>query len=88
MEQQNHTPTFGRCFASIALGLSPIFLIFGIAALFGADTVTFNGGQQYGIVGLLVAIILNLAMATVIAGVQKLGYIFLRFIERFRQRSE
>jgi hypothetical protein len=86
MEQS--APSYGKCFASLALGLAPLFLILGVAAIFGANTVTANGHNVYGLTGLIVAIILNIVFAAVFAGLQKLGFIFLGPFKRFRQKDE
>lgn len=76
------TPSYGKCFASLAVGLAPIFLILGITAVFGANTVTWNGQNVYGVPALLVAILLNVLFAAVFAGLQKLGYWLLGLIKR------
>jgi tryptophan-rich sensory protein len=78
-------PSYGRCFASLALGLAPIFLILGIAAIFGANTVTANGHNVYGLTGLIVAMILNVVFAAIFAGLQKLGYLIIGLIGRVRR---
>ncbi len=79
---ETSAPTYGRCFLSIAVGLSPIFLIMGIAAVFGSNTVTWNGQNIYGLPALLVAVLLNILFAAIVAGLQKLGYWLLGFLPK------
>lgn len=67
-------PSYGKCFASLALGMAPIFLVLGIAAAFGSNTVTWNNQNVYGVPGLLTAILLNIMLAAIFAGLQKLGF--------------
>lgn len=81
-------PTYGACFASLGLGLAPVFLILGIAAVFGANTVTANGHNVYGVTGLVVAIILNVVFAAIFAGLQKLGFVLLGWIGARRSQAE
>lgn len=81
-------PTYGRCFASLVLGLAPFFLIMGIAAIFGANTVTANGQYAHGVGGLVVAIILNVVFAALLAGLQKFGFLILDLIRRDRTQVE
>jgi len=76
------TPGYGKCFASIAIGFAPIFLILGIAAVFGSNTVTWNNQNIYGLPALLVAIGLNIVFAAIVAGLQKLGYWLLSLVRR------
>ena len=87
-ETPNRAPTFGTCFAALALGLFPFFLILAIAAFFGANTVTANGQNVYGVTAVITGLILNVFFATVLAGVQKLGFIFLGLLRRRRQPVE
>ena len=84
----NRAPSYGQCFASLALGLAPVFLLFGFSALFGANTVTSGGRNVHGIGALFVAIILNLVFAAIFAGLQKLGYVILGVVRRYRPRAE
>jgi uncharacterized membrane protein len=77
MDVVNYTPSYGRCFASLALGMSPFFLILGVSALFGANTVTSGGENVHGIGALFVALIVNVVFAAIFAGLQKLGYVML-----------
>lgn len=77
MEVTNLTPSYGPCFASLALGMAPIFLLLGVSALFGADTVTSGGQNVPGIGALFVSIILNVVFAAIFAGLQKMGYVIL-----------
>lgn len=76
------SPSYGKCFASLALGLSPVFLILGISAVFGSNTVTWNGQNVYGFPALLVAALLNILFAAVFAGLQKLGFWLLGLVRR------
>lgn len=71
-------PSYARGFFSLAFGLSPIFVLFAVSAMFGANTVTFGGRNVYGAGALLVCIVLNTVLAAILAGLQKLGYIFIR----------
>jgi hypothetical protein len=82
MERQ--VPSYGQCFASLAVGLAPIFLILGVAAVFGANTVTWNGQNIYGVPALFVAAGLNMVFAAIFAGLQKLGYWLLGLVRRDR----
>ncbi len=77
MEVTNRTSSYGECFVSLALGMAPFFLLIGIAALFGANTVTSGGQNAHGIGGLIIATVLNLVFAAIFAGMQKLGYVML-----------
>ena len=88
MEIANHAPSYGRCFASLALGMSPFFLLLGVSALFGAKTVTFGGENVYGVGALLVPLILTMIFAAIFAGVQKLGYVMLGALRRKRAKAE
>ncbi|OYW13933.1 MAG: hypothetical protein B7Y82_06260 [Sphingomonadales bacterium 32-65-25] len=78
----DNVTSYGQCFASLALGLAPLFMLLGVAAFFGADTVTFGGKNIHGIGSVVVVVVLNAIFAALFAGLQKLGYIFLRFISR------
>ena len=82
METTNHTPSYGRCFASLALGMSPFFLLLGVSALFGADTVTFGGENVHGVGALFIPLVLAAIFAAIFAGVQKLGYVMLGMFRR------
>ena len=81
-------PSYGTCFASLALGLAPLFLIMGIASVFGASTVQANGQSVYGVAGLVVSGILAVFFAAIFAGFQKLGFLILGFIRRRRVTLE
>ena len=80
-------PSYVRCFASLALGLAPFNLLFGISAVFGANTVTFNGQFVHGAAALVVCLVINLAMPAFFAGLQKLGYLLLRFLPNARAKG-
>ncbi len=81
-------PGYGACFASFGLGLAPIFLILGIAGVFGSNTVTWNGRNVYGFAAIIVAIVLNVVFAAIFAGLQKLGFVILGLIRRPRSEAE
>ena len=85
---ENRAPSYGQCFASLALGLAPIFLLLGISAIFGANTVTSGGQNIHGIGALFVALILNLVFAAIFAGLQKLGYVILGLVRRRRPEAQ
>ncbi|HEX3676850.1 MAG TPA: hypothetical protein VHU79_05610 [Sphingomicrobium sp.] len=70
-------PSYLRCLASIFVGTFPVFLLFGVAAVFGANTVIFNGKRVYGLVALLDAVLLNVVYAIVFAILQKFGFLLL-----------
>lgn len=70
-------PGYLRCLASIGIGTAPLFLLFGLAAVFGANTIIFAGRQVYGWMALLDAIILNIVYAIVFAVLQKFGFLIL-----------
>ena len=70
-------PTYLECLASIFLGSFPIFLLFGFAAVFGANTVIFNGQRVYGWMALLDAMILNIVYAIIFAMLQKFGFLLI-----------
>jgi hypothetical protein len=80
-------PSYVRCLASIGLGSAPLFLLFGLAAVFGANTVIFNGQRVYGWIALLDAIILNIVYAVVFAILQKFGFLLLDLIGRQKARA-
>ena len=84
---ENRAPSYGECFVSLGLGLAPIFLLLGGAALFGANTVTSGGQNVHGIGALFVAIVLNVVFAALFAGLQKLGYVILGLVRRMRERA-
>jgi hypothetical protein len=77
MHARHTSPTYGSCFASLALGISPLFLLLGASAMFGANTVTFGGQNVHGIGALLVPIVINVVFAAILASLQKLGYVIL-----------
>jgi len=54
-----------------------VFLVFGIAAVFGAHTVIFNGKRVFGPVALVDAVVLNIVYAVVFAILQKFGFLLL-----------
>lgn len=70
-------PTFLECLASIFMGSFPLFLLFGLAAVFGANTVIFRGERVYGWVALLDAMVLNVVYAVLFAVLQKFGFLVL-----------
>jgi cell shape-determining protein MreD len=72
-------PSFIRCLGAIGIGTAPLFLVFGLAAVFGADTIIFAGKRVYGWIALLDAIILNIVYAIVFAILQKFGFLLLDF---------
>jgi len=78
----DYEPSYARGFLSLALGLSPMFVLFTVSAMFGANTVTFSGRNVYGAGALIVCIVLNIIFAAILAGLQKLGYIFLRVFRK------
>lgn len=75
MEVTNRAPSYGRCFASLALGMAPVFLLLGVSALFGANTVTSGGQNVQGIGALFVSVTVNVVFAALFVGLQKLGYV-------------
>ncbi len=79
---RSSTPTYGQCFASLALGLAPLFLLLAISAMFGANTVPSGRQNVHGIGAVVVCVILNLVFPAIFAGLQKLGYVFLGFLRR------
>lgn len=81
-------PSYGECFVSLALGMSPFFLLMGIAAMFGANTVTSGGQNVHGIGALLISAVLGAVFPAIFAGVQKLGYIFLRLLRRIQPEPQ
>ena len=88
MDQSETRPaSYVQCFASLAVGLAPLFLLMGVAAILGANTVQANGQNVYGITGLIVAIILNVVFAAILAGLQKLGYLILGLFPGKRRRA-
>lgn len=88
MRTADAEPSYGECFVSLALGMAPFFLLLGIAAVFGADTVTSGGHNVHGIGALVVCSVLGLVFPAIFAGVQKLGYIFLRLLRRKQPEVE
>ena len=84
----NRVPSYGQCFASLAFGLAPIFLLIGVSALLGANTVASGGRNVHGVGALLVAVILNLVFAAIFAGLQKLGYVFLGLVRRYQRGAQ
>ena len=78
------TPTYGQCFASLALGMAPLFLLLAISALFGGNTVTSGGQNVHGVGAIVVCGVLNVLFPAIFAGVQKRGYMFLDHIGRRR----
>ena len=84
----NPAPSYVTCFVTLALGMAPVFLIMGIAAFFGANTVTANGHNVYGVTGVIVAIILNVVFAAIFAGLQKLGFVILGLLRRKRGEAQ
>ena len=88
MEISEHVPSYGQCFVSLALGLAPFLLLLGVAALFGADTITSGGRHIHGLGAVLVALIVNTIFAAIFAGIQKLGYGILGLIPRKQSDPE
>ena len=80
--KRSTTPSYADCFVSLALGMAPFFLLVGIAAVFGANTVTSGGQNVHGIGALVIALVLGLIFPAIFAGVQKLGYLFLGLLRR------
>ena len=88
MEVNDTAPSYGKCFVSLALGMAPFFLLMGILAVFGANTVTSGGQNVHGIGALVVCAVLGLIFPAVFAGVQKLGYIFWGLLRRKRSEAQ
>ena len=88
MERERTVPSYSLCFASLGLGIAPLFLILGMASMFGANTVSANGQNVYGVTGLIVSIILIVIFAALLAGLQKLGYSILGLIRRPKPGAE
>jgi hypothetical protein len=84
MEEAKKTPGFGECFTSLALGMAPFILLIHGPAIFGTEMIEFQGESQTGFEALLSAIIIDLVLAVSVAGLQQLGFIFLRLIGRIR----
>jgi hypothetical protein len=82
MKVKDSAPSYAECFVSLALGMAPFFLLMGILAVFGANTVTSGGQNVHGIGALVVCVVLALVFPAIFAGVQKLGYIFLGMLRR------
>jgi uncharacterized membrane protein len=57
--------------------MSPFFLLLGVSAVFGANTITSGGENVHGVAALFVALIVNVVFAAIFAGLQKLGYVML-----------
>lgn len=70
-------PTYLECLSSLFVGSFPLFLLFGFAAVFGANTIIFNGHRVYGWIALLDAVVLNIVYAIVFALLQKFGFLLL-----------
>lgn len=88
MDIPERTSSYGQCFATLAIGMSPIFLIFGIAAVFGADTVRYNGEGIHGLIALVIAIVWNVVFAAFLAGLQKLGYVIIGLFRRKKSETQ
>ena len=88
MEDKRSVPTYGQCFVSLALGMAPFFLLMGVLAVFGANTVTSGGQNVHGVGALVVCVVLGLVFPAIFAGVQKLGYLFLGLLRRNRSEVE
>lgn len=86
MNVKDAVPSYGECFVSLALGMAPFFLLMGILAVFGANTVTSGGQNVHGPGALVVCVVLGVVFPAIFAGVQKLGYIFLGLL--LRKQSE
>jgi len=74
---ESRAPTYAQCFKSMAVGLAPLFILFGIAAIFGADTVRINRLPVHGPLALLYSVVMALLLAALCATFQKLGYFIL-----------
>jgi hypothetical protein len=70
-------PSFFECLASVFIGSFPLFLLFGLAAVFGANTVNFNGERVNGWIALHDAINQNNVYAFLFAVLQKFGFLIL-----------
>lgn len=81
-DDDNPKPSFLECLASIFVGSFPIFLLFGLAAVFGAKTVIFNGERVFGWMALLDALVLNVVYAILFAVLQKFGFLLLGAMRR------
>lgn len=79
---EGRTPSYRECFGTIALGLTPIFLLLGIAAVAGSNTVTWNNQYVYGPSAIPVALLVVLFFSVVLGGVQKLGYLIYGLFRR------
>jgi hypothetical protein len=80
--KDSRSPSYGECFGTIALGLTPIFLLMGIAAVAGSDTVNWNNQYVHGPSAIPVALLLVLIFSAILGGVQKLGYLIYGLIRR------
>lgn len=88
MQARAAAPSYGECFVSLALGMAPFFLLVGISAVFGANTVTSGDQNVHGIGAVVVCLVLGLVFPAIFAGVQKLGYIFFGFLRRKQPEVE
>jgi hypothetical protein len=79
---QSPVPTYFQCFISLALGLAPLFIIFGVGALLGFDSYKFNRVPVHGPLGLLYSLVTATIMAALFAAFQKLGYFILGQLPR------
>jgi len=75
-------PTYLECLTSLLVGSFPFFLLFGFAAVFGANTIIFNGKRVYGWIAILDAVILNVVWALVFAMLQKFGFLLMGVVQR------
>ena len=73
------SPTYAKCFVSLALGLAPLFLALGIAAMFGLNTMTVNRQFVHGPMALLISAVTPIVVGAVLAAFQKLGYAILGY---------
>jgi len=82
MLESRSEPTYLECLASIFLGSFPLFLVFGFAAVFGANTVIFNGQRVHGWIALFDALLLSVVYAVVFALLQKFGFLLMDVVRR------
>ena len=85
MGVKESAPSYWECFASLALGMAPFFLLTAVSAMFGANTVTAGGENVYGLGALLVSAVLSLVFPAIFAGIQKLGYLIWRLLRPKRE---
>jgi hypothetical protein len=66
----------------------PLGILFGLLALGGADTVSFNGRYVHGIGGLVGGIVLGLALPAIFAGFMVVGSLVVRALGRLVPRRD